>query len=238
MNIMGKPDSSIIYSKQADQYDCLISREDYEGNILKSLERITSFRDKDVIDLGAGTGRLTCMLAPTARTITAFDISQAMLDVAAKKLTNLGYSHWRVKVADHRTIPVPDKSVDIVVSGWSIFYVGKPNIPNWENNIYKVIGEAKRVLRPNGFIIILETLGTGNETPIIPSSMNNYYRMLEESFGFKHKWIRTDYKFKTLDEADNLTRFFFGDELADRVVNEKMLILPECTGIWWLEKEY
>jgi hypothetical protein len=27
-------------------------------------------------------------------------------------------------------------------------------------------------------------------------------------------------------------RFFFGDTLADRVVRERLVILPECTGVW------
>jgi hypothetical protein len=34
-------------------------------------------------------------------------------------------------------------------------------------------------------------------------------------------------------EAEELTRFFFGDELANRIKNEGLLIVPECTGIWW-----
>jgi hypothetical protein len=30
-----------------------------------------------------------------------------------------------------------------------------------------------------------------------------------------------------------LTRFFFGDALADRVRRENLVSLPESTGIWW-----
>ncbi len=72
-------DTKTIYNEQPDQYDLLISREDYQGNILKNLREITSFEGKDIIDLGAGTGRLSCLLAPFVRSIKAFDISQAML---------------------------------------------------------------------------------------------------------------------------------------------------------------
>jgi hypothetical protein len=36
-----------------------------------------------------------------------------------------------------------------------------------------------------------------------------------------------------LDEALELSRFFFGDELADRVERNRWVILPECTGVWW-----
>ncbi|GEM_PF-6658666 len=30
-------------------------------------------------------------------------------------------------------------------------------------------------------------------------------------------------------------RFFFGDDLADRILRDRLIILPECTGIWWRE---
>jgi hypothetical protein len=30
-----------------------------------------------------------------------------------------------------------------------------------------------------------------------------------------------------------LVRFFFGDELADTVIERDKVILPECTGLWW-----
>lgn len=36
------------------------------------------------------------------------------------------------------------------------------------------------------------------------------------------------------EEVEKLTRFFFGDELSDRVVKESLIQLPECAGIWWL----
>jgi hypothetical protein len=93
----------------------------------------------------------------------------------------------------------------------------------------------KRVLRPGGTVIILETLGTGCESPHPPSdALAAYYALLEEEHGFSATWIRTDYRFASLSEAEDLTRFFFGDGLADRVAREGLVTLPECTGIWWL----
>ena len=51
--------------------------------------------------------------------------------------------------------------------------------------------------------------------------------------GFAATTIRTDYRFESLVEAETLTRFFFGDGLADQVVEKNWRILPEWTGIWW-----
>jgi hypothetical protein len=51
--------------------------------------------------------------------------------------------------------------------------------------------------------------------------------------GFQRNWIRTDYRFTSVQEAVALTRFFFGDEMAQEVLANDSLIVPECTGIWW-----
>ena len=94
----------------------------------------------------------------------------------------------------------------------------------------------KRVLRPGGTVIIVETLGTGSEEPHPPTeALAAYYALLEREHGFSRIWIRTDYRFASLPEAEDLTRFFFDDDLADRVATEELVVLPECTGIWYTD---
>ena len=96
----------------------------------------------------------------------------------------------------------------------------------------------KRVLRPGGTAIILESLGTGRETPQPPrEELAVYYAWLEEEHGFSSTWIRTDFQFESLAEAESLIRPFFGEAMAESVVKENLVILPECTGIWWLRIE-
>jgi ubiquinone/menaquinone biosynthesis C-methylase UbiE len=108
------------------------------------------------------------------------------------------------------------------------------NASDYEKNIAKIMEEMKRVLRPEGTLIIFETMGTGYESPHPPDFLKPYYSLLEDKYGFNYKWIRLDYHFNSLEEAEKLTRFFFGDELSDRVVDESLIALPECAGIWWL----
>ena len=79
------PDYQEIYAQHADQYDQLVSREDYQHNILPALQEIRSLAGLSVVELGAGTGRLSCMLAPLARSLHLLDASQHMLDVAVAK---------------------------------------------------------------------------------------------------------------------------------------------------------
>lgn len=83
------------------------------------------------------------------------------------------------------------------------------SVRNWEQNISEVIGEIKRALRINGTVIIFETLGTGSETPSAPDFLQPYYSKLVHDYGFSHKWIRTDYTFDNVKQAEELTRFFF-----------------------------
>jgi ubiquinone/menaquinone biosynthesis C-methylase UbiE len=228
------PTQEEIYKTEGDKYEALIAREDYQGNILKSLQEIMSLENRIAYDLGAGTGRLARMLAPLVKHVRAFDISEEMLRVCREKLTASGLTNWQVDVADHRQLPVDDQSADLVVSGWSVAYLAVWNPASWRAELGKWMVEMRRVLKPNGHIILFESLGTGNESPIELEHLKDYYPWLDEA-GFQHKWIRTDYKFDSLDEAEYLSRFFFGDELGEKVRQNKWQILPECTGVWWRE---
>jgi len=230
------PTQEEIYKTEGDKYEALIAREDYQGNILRSLCEITSLENLVVYDLGAGTGRLARLLAPLVKHIRAFDISEEMLRVCRGMFIASGLTNWQVDVADHRQLPVEDSSADLVVSGWSVAYLAVWNPETWQAELEKWMVEMRRILKSNGQIILFDSLGTGNESPIRLEHLKDYYPWLDEA-GFQYKWIRTDYKFESLDEAEYLSRFFFGDELGDRVRKNKWQVLPECTGVWWREMQ-
>jgi ubiquinone/menaquinone biosynthesis C-methylase UbiE len=226
------PTQEEIYKTEGDKYEALIAREDYQGSILKALDEILKVDGLDVLDLGAGTGRLVEILAPRVRFIRAFDVSEEMLRVCKQKLIASGLTNWQVEVADHRKLPVDDASADLVVSGWSVSYLAVWNPDTWREQLEAWLGEMKRVLRPGSYIVLFESLGTGTELPIKLEHLKDFYPWLDE-VGFQHKWIRTDYKFESIEEAEELSRFFFGDELGNKVRANNWVILPECTGVWW-----
>lgn len=228
------PTQEEIYKTEGDKYEALIAREDHQGNILKTLCEITPLEDRLVLDLGAGTGRLACLLAPHVSRVRAFDISEEMLRVCREKFIASGMTNWQVDVADHRKLPVEDQSANLVVSGWSLSYLAVWNPETWRTELETWITEMRRVLKPGSFIVLYESLGTGNEAPIKLEHLKDFYPWLDEA-GFQNKWIRTDYKFESLAEAEELSRFFFGNELGDKVVQNKWTVLPECTGVWWLK---
>jgi ubiquinone/menaquinone biosynthesis C-methylase UbiE len=224
-------DFKTIYRTEAERYDLLVSREDYQGNILQALEKIRPLTNLDVFELGAGTGRLTRLLAPHIRQILATDLSAHMLTKAKKRMRD---GRYRFAAAENGRLPAADHSADLVIAGWSLGHLTGWHPDDWPWRVDQVVGEMKRLLRPNGTAIILETLGTGRENPQPPTAaLAQYYGRLETQHSFQRTWIRTDYRFHSVEEAEMLTRFFFGDKLADWITNVKITLLPECTGIWY-----
>jgi ubiquinone/menaquinone biosynthesis C-methylase UbiE len=221
-----------IYRSEADKYQALVDREDYQSNLMPGLMAIHDFTDCVVLELGAGTGRLTSMFAPLARSILAMDVSTAMLHVTAGRLAATRKKNVHLAVADHRDLPVAAKRFDVVIAGWSFCYLATWNRKTWQAELERGIAEVNRVLRPGGKIILVETLGTGETMPNPPAHLKDYLGFLAKG-GFQQKWLRTDYRFKSRAEAQDLTQFFFGEEMVGRIEGGKELILPECTGIWW-----
>lgn len=224
-----------IYFTQADAYEAMVSRQPDLAEIVKE---IRPFRDLDVLDLGAGSGRIASFIAPEAKSLICTDASRPMLNMLDHKLMKRDLPrNWTIVEADHRNLPIPDSSVDLAISGWSICYLASSNNREWEDNLALIVAELRRVLKPNGTIIIFETMGTGTETPNPPPFLTSYYSHLENEYGFEHKWIRTDYQFETVAEAIENTEFFFGEEMATQIANNQWTTVPECAGVWWKHVE-
>ncbi|MDQ7036031.1 MAG: class I SAM-dependent methyltransferase [Anaerolineae bacterium] len=145
--------------------------------------------------------------------------------------------NWSFTAADNRAIPVRSNSADIAIEGWSFGHVMGWYPDSWQQETDKMLSEMQRLLKPNGTMILIETMGTGRRDPKPPTEqLATLYKYWQEQHGLQHTWIRTDYQFASVEEADELMRFFFGDEMADTHVADKNIIIPECTGIWWKQR--
>ncbi len=225
-------DHKLTYQQQAEQYDLLVSREDHKGNLLPAIQKCCKLEGRTVVDLGAGTGRISRLIAPIVKDLFVFDLSAEMLKVARNNLIKDGWKDYFTAAADHRNLPIAERSVDVVIAGWSFCYLADWYPETWRSELDKGLTELERILKKTGEILIIETEGTGFKTPHPPPQLEAYFVYLSDK-GFFRSWVRTDYRFFTMEEAIRTSRFFFGEELAKEVEQKQWLILPECTGLWF-----
>jgi ubiquinone/menaquinone biosynthesis C-methylase UbiE len=224
----------LIFSRHAEEYHELVAAEDWQGNLPRALKEITSFTGKTVVELGAGTGRVTMLVAPLCAKVLAFDRSQHMLDKAAANVRSLGLDNVSLAACDNRTVPLAAACADIVMEGWSFGHTVSLAQGQWQNEADALLSESRRLLRPGGTLIIMETLGTGVRMPAAPGPvLPLFYGYLEKQLGFTARWVRTDYRFSSLAEARRLVELFFGQMMDYELASERQVIVPECTGIWW-----
>jgi ubiquinone/menaquinone biosynthesis C-methylase UbiE len=223
-----------LYNEHADQYERLTRCEDIDGNLLKAINQIQPLRNRSVVEFGAGTGRITAQLLPLVERIWTFDISPAMVAVARQKFRGLANVNCLVGFGDSRAVPVASSAADLAVEGWSFLQIMVWHETNWREEVGKAIEEMKRVVRPGGVVILIETLGTGATTPEPPERFLEAYAYFEAEHSLLSEWIRTDYRFTTRAEASEFVSPFFGEEMLESLVErEDGFILPECTGLWW-----
>src|SRR5262249_54742228 len=151
--------------------------------------KIAPLARSDVIEFGASTGRLTLLLAPYVRSIRAFGIAPPMVEVARRSLASRDIRNCEIGVADNASLPVPNKTADLAMAGWTYGHQTIWNEDGWRAPIERAIREMTRVLRPHGTAIVIETLGTGHTVPFSPpTQLARYYAMLGDEFRFERTW--------------------------------------------------
>jgi len=117
----------------------------------KVLLLIQAKKPENILDIATGTGDLAIMFAKNtdASRIVGLDLSEGMLSMAIKKVTNTPISSKVEFIqGDSEALPFPDDSFDAITVSFGI--------RNFEN-LEKGLSEILRVLRPKGLFIILET---------------------------------------------------------------------------------
>lgn len=138
-------------------------------------------KDKVVLDASSGEGYGSYILSESAFSVIGIDISDDAIQHSRRKYqrSNLKFQQGTIE-----SIPLPNNSVDVIVSYETIEHVD-------EETQVKFLNEAKRVLKPEGLFIIStpDTITYNsniknykNEFHIREFTENEFYDFLHQSF--------------------------------------------------------
>lgn len=217
-----------IYAHRADLYDQLVSAEDTDGQLLPGILAQTPLAGKRVLEVGAGTGRLTRLMSAQGARVIASELAPAMLALGHRLVPQASWV-----LADARALPFAPAWADLAVAGWVFGHFRSWWPEDWRARVEDALDALTAALRPGGRLMIIETLGTGSASPAPPSpALAEYCAWLENVRRLTRRAIRTDYAFPDVETAAQVCGAFFGADLAERIRTEGWSRVPECTGIW------
>lgn len=119
-----------------------------------------------VLDVGCGNGALLGLLAPRLASGVGVDASPRMIDRARAR--NAGHTHLRFEPIDGPRLPLPDASVDVVISLLSFRYL------DWD----PIMQEFARVLAPGGRLLVVDMVAAPLATRELPRLLRDKARQL------------------------------------------------------------
>jgi ArsR family transcriptional regulator len=102
-----------------------------------------------IVDLGAGEGTLSQLLAGNARKVIAVDNSPKMVEFGSKLAKQHGFKNLEYRLGDLEDPPIAKGSVDLVLLSQALHHAIKPE---------RAIQSAHRILKRNGRVVVLDLL--------------------------------------------------------------------------------
>jgi demethylmenaquinone methyltransferase/2-methoxy-6-polyprenyl-1,4-benzoquinol methylase len=227
--------SSTTKKKQVEQmFDDIAGKYDFLNRLLSigidvqwrkmAVKQLRYLRPQNVLDVATGTGDMVILidkiLKPTK--ITGIDISNGMLEIGRKKLKKSGLQHKAELVnGDSETINFPDNSFDAVTVAFGV--------RNFEN-LEKGLDEIRRVLKPEGKLIVLEF--SKPKLPVIKFFYDFYLQKFTPGIGKLISKNCTAYQYlndsvQKFPERESFTKIL--DNLGFLRTSYKTLSLGICT---------
>ena len=185
---------------------------------------------KDVLEVACGTGQGLGYLNSVAKSLQAGDISPAMVKIAQTHAPN----NVPIKIMDAQNLPLDEQSIDIVILFEAIYYLSDPSL---------FVAECKRILRPNGKILI--STANKNLFDFTPSPYSyHYFCAIEladffskhgftvkvfgdtrlQTIGFRQKFLRPIKKIAT--KLNLIPKSMASKRILKRIIFGEMVQMP------------
>jgi SAM-dependent methyltransferase len=176
----------LLYRLEPELYERLVAAERLHPGVLAWLPRGV----ERVVEVAAGTGRLTLALVERARQVVAIEPAGPLREILIRKLSRADHGH-RAHVADgfFDELPVADDYADLVIACSAL-----TPAPGHGGEVG--LAEMERVCRPGGCIVIVWP----NHIPWLAARGFRYV-----SFGDDEMFV----EFASADEAAELTEMFY-----------------------------
>jgi ubiquinone/menaquinone biosynthesis C-methylase UbiE len=112
---------------------------------IRKLLMVRPFRS--LLDLGTGTGRILELFGPEIERGLGIDLSHDMLAIARSRLDHAGCKNCSVRQGDIFDLSLPRDSFDVVIIHQVLHFLDDGG---------RAIGEAARVLRPQGRLLVVD----------------------------------------------------------------------------------
>ncbi|MBN2455820.1 MAG: class I SAM-dependent methyltransferase [Sedimentisphaerales bacterium] len=199
------------FSRQAANFGengLTLSSQEYLAWIVDILPFQSDFR---VLDVAAGTGHLSRMIAPHVRQVIAIDMTKEMLEQARKAAAEACIENILFEEGDAAALPYQDNSFDMVVSRFAIHHFEKPELQ---------LKEMVRVSREEHAVGIIDMLSPADESLISP------YNRLEQMRDPSHTVALTKEQLTKAMEISGL----LVQQFAARDINVDFERWTEMTG--------
>jgi demethylmenaquinone methyltransferase/2-methoxy-6-polyprenyl-1,4-benzoquinol methylase len=114
----------------------------------KAIKMLAEHEPKKILDVATGTADFALATLPLQpEEVIGVDISEGMLDVGRKKITDQGITNVKLEYGDSEQLRFEDNQFDAVIVAFGV--------RNFEN-LDQGLAEINRVLRPGGVAMILE----------------------------------------------------------------------------------
>jgi ArsR family transcriptional regulator len=111
----------------------------------------------DLLDIGSGRGRILKLLASRARRVVGVDTDADARQFARSELLLAGVENASLRKGDMYALPFEDREFDTVILDDTLGTADEPIL---------AICEARRLLKPNGSLILLAQVAGGESAPL------------------------------------------------------------------------